>query len=276
MPQAPLDAWLGRQETLRDTIAPTLVERMAATLDDTLPVTGDALPLLWHWMLFQPAVAPAGLGADGHPARGGFLPPAQGRIRMWAGGRLDFIAPLTVGAAVRRESTITAIDEKAGRTGSLLFVTVRHEVYEGERLSLREEQDIVYREPTPPRLASGQACPAADWVATVHPTPTLLFRYSAVTFNGHRIHYDHPYATETEGYPGLVVHGPLIATLTLQAFGQAHPQARVRRFTYRGLRPLIAPQPFTVGGRIDGPGHADTWAGNADGLAQTSTVEFES
>jgi itaconyl-CoA hydratase/mesaconyl-C4 CoA hydratase len=195
---------------------------------------------------------------------------------MWAGGRLDFVAPLTVGAAVRRESTITAIDEKAGRTGSLLFVTVRHEVYEGERVGLREEQDIVYREPTPPRLASGQACPSGDWEAAVHPTPMLLFRYSAVTFNGHRIHYDHPYVTETEGYPGLVVHGPLIATLALRAFSHANPQARVRRFAYRGLRPLIAPQPFAVSGRIDGPGHAETWAGNADGLAQTGTVEFES
>lgn len=270
-------AWLGRTERYRETLGATLSRRLAATLSVPAPAPGEPLPPLWHWAyFFEPEPAEeAGLGADGHPARGGFLPPADGRNRMAAGGRFEFHEPLRVEASVERVSTILQVEEKVGRSGALLFVTVRHDFLQDGRLALREEQDIVYREPTPPKLAGGEPMPAADWREAITPTPTLLFRYSAVTFNGHRIHYDWPYVTEAEGYPGLVVHGPLIATLNLQAFCRAHPEARVRRFAYRGQRPLIAPTPFEVGGRIVASGKAELWAGNADGIAQRADVEFD-
>ncbi|KAG1186039.1 hypothetical protein G6F35_014738 [Rhizopus arrhizus] len=182
-----------------------------------------------------------GLGTDGHPSRGGFLPPAQDRNRMWAGGRVEFRQPLKVGVPAERVSTVAEVKEKTGRTGALLFVTVRHEYHQAGEIVILEEQDIVYRQPSPPKLAGSEPAPQAQWRDTVNPTSVLLFRYSAVTFNGHRIHYDHPYVTGTEGYPGLVVHGPLIATEMVAAFTRAHPKARLTHLSYRGLRPLISP-----------------------------------
>jgi itaconyl-CoA hydratase/mesaconyl-C4 CoA hydratase len=275
MTDAPLSAWLGRSEEVHDQLSRNLLKRIAATFGEETPSHGEALPPLWQWCFFQEPVAESGLGSDGHPARGGFLPPADNRNRMWAGGRVEFFEPLRAGGEATRESTILAIEEKQGRTGSLLFVTLRHDYTQNDRLCVREEQDIVYREPSPPKTTSGKELPAGDWREEVTPTPTLLFRYSAVTFNGHRIHYDWPYVTETEGYSGLVVHGPMIATLNLRAFCRANPEARLKRFAYRGLRPLIAPEPFEVGGRIVAPGKAELWAGNAAGVAQGAEVEFE-
>ncbi|WP_375162905.1 MaoC family dehydratase N-terminal domain-containing protein [Pseudomonas sp. LS44] len=270
-------AWLGRTEETHEEVSATLVKRLAATLSEPMPAVGEALPPLWHWAFFQEPnpVDEAGLGVDGHPARGGFLPPANDRNRMAAGGRFEFHEPLRVGGPVTRVSTITQVEEKLGRTGALLFVTVRHDYLQDARLAFREEQDIVYREPTPPKLGAGEAAPDGDWREAVAPTSTLLFRYSAVTFNGHRIHYDWPYVTEAEGYPGLVVHGPLIATLNLRAFCRANPQARLRRFSYRGQRPLIAPESFEVSGRIVAAGKAELWAANASGIAQRAEVEFD-
>ncbi|NWB30079.1 FAS1-like dehydratase domain-containing protein [Pseudomonas gingeri] len=270
-----LSAWLGRTEEAHDQLSRNLLKRIAATFGENAPSHGEALPPLWQWCFFQDPLAESQLGSDGHPARGGFLPPADNRNRMWAGGRLEFFHALRAGHDAARLSTITHIEEKQGRTGSLLFVTVRHEYSQDGRLAIREEQDIVYREPTPPKQGSGEALVEGEWREAVEPTPTLLFRYSAVTFNGHRIHYDYPYVTATEGYPGLVVHGPMIATLNLRAFCRAHPDVNLRRFTYRGLRPLIAPQPFEVGGRIVSPGVAELWAGNAGGIAQRAEVHFD-
>lgn len=267
--------WLGKSVEVRDQFSTNLLKRIAATFDESTPELGTALPPLWQWCFFQEPIAESGLGGDGHPARGGFLPPADNRNRMWAGGRVEFLLPLTAGADATCTSTIQNIEEKHGRTGALLFVTVRHEYRQNGELCVREEQDIVYREPSPPKLAGTDSMPDAEWGETVEPSSTLLFRYSAVTFNGHRIHYDHPYVTETEGYPGLVVHGPMIATLNLRAFCRAHPEARVRRFAYRGVRPLIAPTPFDVTGRVVSPGKAALWAGNASGIAQKAEVEFE-
>jgi itaconyl-CoA hydratase/mesaconyl-C4 CoA hydratase len=275
MTDSTFTAWIGRSEEAHDQLSRNLIKRIAATFGEPNPAHGSPLPPLWQWCFFQEPVAESGLGTDGHPARGGFLPPADNRNRMWAGGRVEFFEPLKVGGEATRVSTITHIEEKHGRTGALLFVTVQHDYLQDGVLAIREEQDIVYREPTPPKLASGEALPAGDWSEPVEPTPTLLFRYSAVTFNGHRIHYDWPYVTETEGYPGLVVHGPLIATLNLRAFCRANPEARVKRFAYRGVRPLIAPQTFETGGRIVAPGKAELWAGNADGIAQKAEVEFD-
>ncbi|MFJ3075899.1 MaoC family dehydratase N-terminal domain-containing protein [Pseudomonas sp. NPDC087029] len=273
----PIDysAWIGRTQEAVDELSRNLIKRIAATFGETAPAVGQALPALWMWCFFQEPVAEAQLGGDGHPARGGFLPPADNRNRMWAGGRVEFIAPLKVGAEAHRLSTIVHIEEKHGRTGALLFVTVRHDYSQHGQLCVREEQDIVYREPNPPKLTSAAAEAPGDWHETVVPTPTLLFRYSAVTFNGHRIHYDHPYVTDTEGYPGLVVHGPMIATLNLRAFIRANPGKQVRHFAYRGVRPLSVPTPFAVAGRISAPGQAQLWAGNADGVAQSADVLFD-
>jgi itaconyl-CoA hydratase/mesaconyl-C4 CoA hydratase len=272
-PSAP-ETWIGRSETVHDCISHNLVKRIAATLSEPAPAPGDPLPELWHWAFFQDAVEHSGLGGDGHPARGGFLPPADNRNRMWAGGRLEFIHPLRVDAQVSRRSTILNVQEKHGRTGSLLFVTVQHEYVQDGQRALIEEQDIVYREPSPPKLGGTEPMPQGDWHLHIQPSPTLLFRYSAVTFNGHRIHYDRPYVTETEGYPGLVVHGPLIATLNVQAFVRANPQLTVRRFSFRGVRPLICPDAFEVGGRLIGEGKAQVWAGNQAGQAQVGEIEF--
>ncbi|UUD64553.1 MaoC family dehydratase N-terminal domain-containing protein [Pseudomonas seleniipraecipitans] len=275
MSDSAFSAWIGRTEESHDQLSRNLVKRIAATLGEDTPAHGEALPPLWHWAFFQDPIAESGLGGDGHPARGGFLPPADNRNRMWAGGRVEFIAPLRVGGEATRVSTIKHIEEKHGRTGALLFVTVQHDYLQDGELAIREEQDIVYREPSPPKSGAGEALPNGDWQEGVVPSPTLLFRYSAVTFNGHRIHYDWPYVTDTEGYAGLVVHGPLIATLNLRAFCRANPQTRLRRFAYRGLRPLVAPQPFEVAGRICAPGKAQLWAGNDAGMAQQADVEFE-
>lgn len=267
-------AWIGRHQESQDRISFNLVKRIAATLGEVAPQPGEALPPLWHWAFFQEPVAAAELGPDGHPALGGFLPPAHNRNRMWAGSRIEFYQPLLVEAEVTCLSTILNVEEKHGRTGSLLFVTVRHEYFQGGQRVLQDEQDIVYREPTPPKLSGSDLVPEGQWREPVEPSPTLLFRYSAVTFNGHRIHYDWPYVTETEGYPGLVVHGPLIATLNLQAFTNAHPTARLKRFSFRGVRPLISPHPFEVGGRLIDGGKAQVWAGNQDGIAQLGEIEF--
>lgn len=267
-------AWIGRIEESRDRLCHTLVRRIAATLGEAAPQPGEDLPPLWHWAFFQEPVAEDGLGEDGHPARGGFLPPAHDRNRMWAGSRLTFNRPLQVDAQVERLSTITRVEEKRGRTGALLFVTVRHEFYQNGACALVDEHDIVYRQPSPPKLGGTDPLPQGQWREAVEPSATLLFRYSAVTFNGHRIHYDWPYVTATEGYPGLVVHGPLIATLSLRAFMRAHPDAQLKRFSFRGTRPLISPTPFEVGGCLGEPGTARVWAGNVEGVAQHGEIEF--
>ena len=273
----PMDftAWIGRTEEAQDHLSVNLIKRIAATFGEPTPTIGDPLPPLWQWCFFQEPVFESQLGGDGHPARGGFLPPADNRNRMWAGGRVEFLRSLKVGADAHRLSTILHIEEKHGRTGSLLFVTVRHDYSQQGELCVREEQDIVYREPNPPKLSSGDAPEQGDWNEVIEPTPTLLFRYSAVTFNGHRIHYDYPYVTDTEGYSGLVVHGPMIATFNLRAFIRANPDRHVRHFAYRGVRPLNVPAAFRVGGRVVEPGKAQLWAGNDAGVAQSAEVLFD-
>jgi itaconyl-CoA hydratase/mesaconyl-C4 CoA hydratase len=266
-------SWIGKQEKASDGLDAALAARIAATFDTHVPERGESLPLLWHWAFFQSPVTGAGLGRDGHPERGGFLPVAENRNRMWAGGRVRFIEPLEVGKDSTRTSTVSNVIEKQGRTGSLLFVTVTHEYRQNGRIAVSEEQDIVYREPSPPKLTGSEAPPPSQWRTPVNPTAELLFRYSAVTFNTHRIHYDFPYVTKEEGYPGLVVHGPMIATLMLAAFTTANPNARVKSFAYRGARPLISP--FEAAGRIVAPGSAECWAEQAGAIAHRSEVEFD-
>lgn len=267
--------WVGRQDHSRDDLSPSMVKRIAITFGEACPDAGEALPHLWHWAFFQEPVFESKLGLDGHPAHGIFLPPVEGRNRMWAGGRVRFTQPLRVGEAAERRSTIAAVKEKQGKTGALLFVTVEHCYFQGDVLCLTEEQDIVYREPSPPKLENTTPLPELVWDETFHPSPVMLFRYSAVTFNGHRIHYDVPYATEQEGYPGLVVHGPMIATLMLRSFIRQYPQRIPQYLAYRGLRPLITDTSFQVGGHEQGNQRCALWAFNDKGPAHQAEIEYK-
>ena len=238
------DTYIGRTETRTDFVAPGLVRGMAATLD--MPEPPGALPPMWHWMLF-PDWAPASqLGPDGHPRRGGFLPPVHDLPRrMWAGGRVRFHAPLHPGDAVTRLSTILSVTEKSGGSGKLVFVTVRHEIAGPSGPAITEEQDIVYRGTEGDAVKPGEPAPpiAAAAAREVLPDPVLLFRYSALTGNGHRIHYDADYVRGVEGYPGLIVHGPLQATWMAMLAAELGP---LTQFSFRGRRPAFAGTPMQV------------------------------
>jgi 3-methylfumaryl-CoA hydratase len=231
-------------------------------------VPGTPVPPLAHWLYFLPRALQSETGPDGHPKRGGFLPPVPLPRRMWAGGRLQFERDLHVGDEAERRSTITKVDAKQGRSGALVFVTVRHEVSDGKGLALAEEHDIVYRDnPVPGAPAPEPALAPTDeqFSRDIVPDPVLLFRYSALTFNGHRIHYDRPYVTEVEGYPGLIVHGPLIATLLVDLLRRQFPDARVRAFSFKAASPLFDIHPFTVCGKREPEGHVTLWARNHAG-----------
>lgn len=267
-------SWIGRTERCADNLDIGHVQQIALALGRPCPNEGDALPHLWLWAHFVRGQVYEELGRDGHPAEGSFLPPLGERNRMWAGGRVQFHQPLRVGTPAERRSTILDIQEKQGRTGALLFFTVQHQYLQHGQLCVSEEQDVVYRAPTPPKLEGSIAVPAAQWDQTIDPTTVALFRYSAVTFNGHRIHYDLDYVTKQEGYPGLVVHGPLIATHMLQACVDAHPDREPASFNYRGLRPLIAPRPFQVGGARVSDTTANVWVQQDGTLAHQGEVVF--
>jgi 3-methylfumaryl-CoA hydratase len=275
-----LREWVGKKEVRKDIVAQWPVTALAATLDDTKVAAkeGGPLPPGWHWIFFLEGKPASELGVDGHPKRGGFLPPVPLPRRMWAGGRLEFLRPLKVGEGITRESEIVSVEPKSGRSGTLVFVTVRHTVQAAGDTAIVEEQDIVYRaaaqkgEALPP----GKQAPAtAQWTRPVMPDSVMLFRYSALTFNGHRIHYDKDYAINQEHYPGLVVHGPLQATLLLDLCRQnaARP---IRKFEYRAQHPMFADQPFTVNGNFDATtSQADVWTANhAGNYAMRGTASF--
>lgn len=271
-------AWIGRSESRTEAIAPDRVAALAATLDvEQVPKPGAPLPPGWHWLFFNPFVRRSELGEDGHPKRGGFLPPVPLPRRMWAGGRVEYLADLPVGAMVEKRSEIISIDRKVGKRGELVFVTVRHTLATDGTACIREEQDIVYRAPSAPGGPAPKPEPAPGGaIATeeVTPDPVLLFRYSALTSNGHRIHYDLPYARDEEGYPGLVVHGPLTATL-LQGFArQCRDGERLARFAFRGVSPLFVDRPFHLEASADGEGLL-LWARGPDGeLAMRAEAAF--
>ncbi len=274
-----LQQWVRKTESRRDVIAPWPAKALAATLDrdDPDPMQGEPLPQGWHWLYFLEARRASEVGPDGHPKRGGFLPPVPLPRRMWAGGRVDFLQPLRFGDTVRRDSEILKVEEKKGATGSLVFVTVRHTVTAEDVPAIVEEQDIVYRDAAKAGDAPppGRAAPTtAGWSREVCPDPVLLFRYSALTFNGHRIHYDKDYATGEEHYRGLVVHGPLQTTLLLDLC-RRHGQP-VTRLEYRAMSPLFHDQPFTVNGQLDATaGKAELWTANAAGqYAMRGTAYF--
>jgi 3-methylfumaryl-CoA hydratase len=275
---AHLEQWIGKTETRADLVWPTPIAALSATLDrdDPAPRPGDPLPPAWHWLFFLPLDRQSELGKDGHAVRGGFLPPVPLPRRMWAGSRMEFHQPLRVGEPVTRTSRIASVKHKEGRSGPLVFVLVRHEIANSSGLAITEEHDIVYRDHVRPGESAPQAPPApaeAAWERTVCPDDVLLFRYSALTFNGHRIHYDRRYATEVEGYPGLVVHGPLIATLLLDAQRRNMPERRVARFEFRAVSPLFDTAPFAVCGAPQDGNAIRLWAKNASGgVAMDATV----
>ena len=268
-----LKPWIGRSQVAADTVTPRLVEEYRATFAPHLaPVPAGQAPLAIHWCLSPPAPPAAELGPDGHEAKGGFLPPVRLPRRMWAGGVVETRAPLLVGEEVRRTSTVADVSAKEGRSGPLCFVAVRHELTCGGTPAISERHDIVYRdvpsagaaaEPTRPAAARSRAA-EADLVWEVEAGPTLLFRYSAITFNGHRIHYDVPYVTGVEGYPGLVVHGPLQSSLMFN-LAAVLAGATPATFTYRGLTPLFSGEVFRVLGRRAPDGSVECWTENAAG-----------
>lgn len=267
--------WIGRTEEARDIFEPARSNALGAALGEAEPLAhGAPLPLLHHWLYFWNVRPPAELGVDGHPARGGFLPPVSLPRRMWAGGRLQFLTPLHLGERVTRTSTILKIDAKTGRSGSLVFVTVKHE-FDGENgPAIVEEQDIVYREAAgsvgaPPGAGTP---PDVPWRQDVMPDPVLLFRYSALTMNGHRIHYDRPYATGEEAYPELVVHGPLQATLLIR-LATRHLTQPITRFEFRGQSPAFAGTSLHVCGEPAANHGATLWTaqGGTRNMLATAT-----
>lgn len=308
---AHLQGWSGKSETLMDDITAAPVRGLSATLDrdDPAPLPGTALPPLWHWLYFLPQHRQSEIGADGHARRGGFLPPVPLPRRMWAGGRLQWLQanPLVVGDAARRISRIVSVTHKAGRTGDLVFVQVVHEVHNASGLALTEEHDIVYRaaaqaptlgtdvsslppegagasrggpsplpqpgDPVPPPVAAEQGAP---WRREITPDDVLLFRYSALTFNGHRIHYDRKYVTGVEGYPGLIVHGPLIATLLVDLVRRQAPGAFIKSFNFKAVRPTFDLHPFRLNGQPSLEGKTvKLWSEDHEGwLTMQATAEL--
>jgi len=251
------EAWVGNTDTQTDTITLAPALAAAAVLDDTETAfaEGDALPPIWHWLYFLPKAPQSKIGPDGHPERGAFMPPIPLPRRMFAGARMKFHAPLIIGQPARREARIASVSQKSGRSGTLAFVTVDYAIHQGDTLCVEEQQDIVYREAggkaAAPEPAPLPPVPEGAWAKEITPDPVLLFRFSALTFNGHRIHYDRPYAMEEEGYPGLVVHGPLTATLLMDLV-RRNTDRRVIGYSFRGQAPLFDLHPFRLVGIPEG------------------------
>ncbi|MDR2856612.1 MAG: MaoC family dehydratase N-terminal domain-containing protein [Novosphingobium sp.] len=268
-------AWVGKSEELVDVLEPGRSNALRAALGETEALAAGAeLPLLHHWLYFWNVQPPAGLGVDGHPAKGGFLPPVSLPRRMWAGGRLTFHAPLLLGESVTRTSTILKVEAKSGKSGNLVFVTVEHRLAGAQGLAITEEQDIVYREPAAAGAIPGPAdtgeVPAAAWRREIAPDPVLLFRYSALTMNGHRIHYDRPYAMNEEAYPALVVHGPLQATL-LADLAVRNLGGKIATFDFRGMSPAFDGTRLHVCGDANETG-ASLWTQQGATRNMTATV----
>lgn len=242
--------WVGRQITRQDVITPRLAAGLAAVLDQPTDLgVGEMAPVGIHWCLSPDVVPMRALGADGHPERGDFLPPVPLPRRMWAGGDLQFSGDFRVGDTVTRTSQVTDVAIKTGRSGVLCFVTVSHSYTTGRGLALRERHNIVYRGAKTSKVAAPfPQMPAPDLSLVQQATAVLLMRYSAITFNGHRIHYDRSYCQTAEGYPGLVVHGPLQATYLLQLAAQMNGGTVPPRFAYHAQRPLFDGAAFRVNG----------------------------
>lgn len=262
--------WIGVKTSNTDIVDVSRVRRMYLTLDLEGPehLESQALPSLWHWMFFAPEVRFSEVGDDGHPKRGGFLPPIELPRRMWAGGRLTFHRPLMVGEKVFRESTIKNIKAKSGRTGDMVFVTVSHEISTNNGIAITEEHDIVYRELSNKGVSATtyrQASLESDFSKRITPHPVTLFRYSALTFNGHRIHYDRKYCNEVEGYPGLVFHGPLTATYLALLLEEENNGRRFSSFDFRAVKPLFDTHSFMIHARTQDETVYNLWTCDHEG-----------
>ncbi|HEY2210173.1 MAG TPA: MaoC family dehydratase N-terminal domain-containing protein [Bradyrhizobium sp.] len=265
-----LRQWIGRTSEASDIVTAQLVRGLRATLFMEIgePGPGDAAPFTAHWCLAQPVYPMSELGPDGHPTRGGFLPPVPLPRRMWAGGDLEFFEALRVGDEMTRTSRISDVAMKTGSSGVLCFVSVEHLITTPRGTAIRERQDIVYRDmsiapasapvkpPAPPPAAQHRESHMAD--------PVLLFRYSALTFNGHRIHYDRDYVTKVEGYPGLIFHGPLQAAFIVELAAKLHGGTPPKKLGYRGVQPLFEGAEFSVNANDNGSG-LELWTANAQG-----------
>jgi 3-methylfumaryl-CoA hydratase len=274
------ESYVGNQERLEEDITLFPVQAMRALLDEREPELkkGDPLPPFWQYLYFLPRAPQSKIGSDGHPERGGFLPPVTLPRRMFAGGRQRFPRPLVIGRPAERLGTILSVSEKHGQSGSLVFVTVRYEFRQDGEVCVEEEQDIVYREaggkvPAPSLLDTLPDLPAGAFSRIVTPDPVLLFRFSALSFNAHRIHIDRNYAMQEEGYPGLVVHGPLTAMLLLD-LARRHTDHPVKAFTFRGKAPLFDLAPFRLAGLPEGDLIALEAQGPDGKTAMTATVEL--
>jgi 3-methylfumaryl-CoA hydratase len=263
-----LKQWTGRSEEKTDIVTAHLVRGLRATLFMEIgdPKPGDAAPFTTHWCLAQPVYPMSQLGPDGHPTRGGFLPPVPLPRRMWAGGELEFIDTLRVGDGMKRTSLISDVTMKTGSTGVLCFVSVQHEVTTPRGTAIRERQDIVYRDmsPTAAPAKPATAPPVAKHRESHMADEVLLFRYSALTFNGHRIHYDRDYVTKVEGYPGLIFHGPMQAAFLVEFAAKLHGGAAPKKFSYRGVQPLFEGSEFSVNANDSGAG-MELWTANSQG-----------
>jgi 3-methylfumaryl-CoA hydratase len=271
--------WIGRTETMTELVAARPVAALNATLDrgDAAPSLGDALPPLYHWLYFLPLAETSELDVDGHPKRGDFLPPVTLPRRMWASSDVAFTGQVRIGEEATRNSVIEDVAEKQGRSGPLVFVTVRHEIACAGTIAITDRQTIVYRGEDgggPP--AAGKPAPGgSDFSRAITPSAALLFRYSALIFNAHRIHYDHPFTTKVEGYPGLVVHGPLLATLLADLVRRALPIEAITRFRFRAVKPVFDDAPFTICGRRDGENAVVLWVRDSAGdLCVDAAVEL--
>lgn len=276
-----LRQWIGRDTEATDIVTAQLVKGLRATLFQDIgePRAGDPAPWTVHWCLAQPVFPMSMLGPDGHPTRGGFLPPVPLPRRMWAGGEIEFIEPLRVGDEAKRSSRISDVTVKSGSTGVLCFVSVEHIVTTPRGVAIRERQDLVYRDmggAAPASAAKAPPPPVAKHREVHVSDPVLLFRYSALTFNGHRIHYDQPYVTGTEGYPGLIVHGPLMGLLQMELARRSNPARIARSFEFRALSPVFAGGVFSVQARREQEGSVTTWVADQNGgLAQQGGATFQ-
>jgi 3-methylfumaryl-CoA hydratase len=274
-----LQDWLGKTEEIQDRIYTTPAKALALTLDykDFEAIEGNALPEIWYWLYFLPIVPMSEVGQDGHPKRGGFLPPITLERRMWASGSLTFYHDLVIGEEIRKTSEIVKISEKEGKAGKLVFVTVKHLIQSAGRIAVQEEQNIVYLhmpksfvEPKPNPIPDD-----LDWNEVYPVDPVLLFRFSALTFNGHRIHYDWKYATEVEKYPGLVVQGPLQALLLLESAKNHNPGRKPANFDFRAIRPIFAFDELHICGKSNPDGSQDIYTANADGnIGMQATITW--
>jgi 3-methylfumaryl-CoA hydratase len=267
-----LRQWIGRTSEASDIVTAQLVKGLRATLFQQIgdPKPGDAAPWTVHWCLAPPVYPMSELSPDGHPTRGGFLPPVPLPRRMWAGGELEFFEPLRIGDVSTRTSRIADVTMKTGSTGVLCFVSVEHLITTPRGTAIRERQDIVYRDMStaqasaPAKPAAAAAPPSAQHRESHMADPVLLFRYSALTFNGHRIHYDRDYVTRVEGYPGLIFHGPLQAAFIVELAAKLHGGAAPKKFSYRGLQPLFEGSEFSINANATSAG-MELWTANSAG-----------